>query len=117
MRPASFKLQPIKSIHLWKEAVCFVEILDKNYARLMACGIKTPMENGEFVMVKKNNKIVAHSCHSNVTDAPPAPCHDNMWKLVYTNLQLEGEALLMIMLDVKNKVCKYFIRNVYILLK
>jgi len=120
MRPVSFKLRPIKRILRRKEAVCVVEIFDKNDTRLTVCAVKTPMEdNGEFVMIEKkkinrNKNKVAHTCPRNYTDYPPTSCHNSMWELVYTNLQLEGEALLMIMLDVKNKVYKdYFITNVY----
>ena len=108
IRPVSFKLRPIKRILKRKEAVCVVEIFDKNNTRLTACAMITPMDNGEFVMIEKKknnrNKKVVHTCPRNDTDYPPALCHNSMWELVYTNLQLEGEALLMIMLDVKNKV-------------
>ena len=120
MRPVTFKLRPIKSVFEEKKTICFVEIIDRNDTILKVCGVIIPMDTGEFVMIetkqsnRNKNKVKQHRCHRNDTDEPPGPCHDSLWELVYTKEQLEGEALLVIMLDVKNKVCiDCFIRNVY----
>ena len=115
MRSVLFRIQAKKS--KIKSAKCSIEIKDQSDVSLTSCTIQTPMENGEFVMIetKKSNrskyKEVAHKCHSNNTDNPSVPCHDGLWELAYTEAQLEGEALLVVMLDVKNKVRikKYFI--------
>lgn len=83
------------------------------------CILKIPIKNRGFVLVKlprwkTENTTKSRKCHDQHSKSEMqsfAPCHDKMWNLVYTSAQLEGEALLIVTLNLKpnNKVTKLLI--------
>lgn len=108
------------------EAQCVINICPQHDCTVgvkETCIIRMPMKDGGFVIVKpakkKDNetKYIAHKCHDEHGIHSPAPCHDKMWNLVYTSAQLEGEALLIIRLNIKpNNQVSIVVSNLLIML-
>lgn len=104
-----------------EEAQCLIHVCSYNNCtneRWKTCTLKIPITAGKFVIVKpprkkvKNEtKFISHRCHNHHSIHSLAPCHNEMWNLLYTPAQLEGEALLMITLNMKpnNQVSSFII--------
>lgn len=113
-RPVKFRFKPkIDPLVLndTNETHCVVNVCihDNCATERETCIIRIPIMNGNFVLVKpprkKDNetKFISHKCHNHHEIHSHAPCHDKMWNLAYTPAQLEGEALLIITLNLKSK--------------
>ena len=121
MRFTKFKFGPKihpSMINDTNETYCVVEMCmdgDCTTEKKETCVIRLPINNGNFVVRIKDEgiKIKSHRCHDQQETSSHVPCHDKMWNLVYTPAQLEGEALLVIILKLKpNNQVRNFYKHV-----